>query len=61
VQDLSVAAGDLDGDGKAEVVVALIDNVEYMEVISLDDLVEKGFDRLIASNDLVKVLVRVGG
>jgi len=34
---LAVAAGDLDGDGKANVVVSLIDNVDRTEVISLDD------------------------
>jgi (R,R)-butanediol dehydrogenase/meso-butanediol dehydrogenase/diacetyl reductase len=30
------------------------------DVISLADIVEKGFERLLGSRDLVKILVRVG-
>jgi hypothetical protein len=30
------------------------------DVISLVDIVEKGFERLVGSRDLVKILVKVG-
>lgn len=37
VKDIATAVGDLDGDGKAEVTVALIDLDDDMEVLSLED------------------------